>query len=62
MSYRTLKTLSSNKMKLYITLEDDSGQKIEKVIVPREGTLHFNSIDNIVEEMEDSLLESKKLL
>ena len=49
-------------MKLYLTLEDDNGQKIEKAIVPIEGTLHFHSIDEIVEEMEDLLLEAKKPL
>lgn len=49
-------------MKLYLTLEDDSGQKIERIIIPIDGTLHFNSLDDIVEEMEDSLLESKKPL
>jgi hypothetical protein len=48
-------------MKLYLTLEDDDGSKIEKVLLIN-GTTYFGTFENVVNEMIDSLLESKKPL
>jgi len=48
-------------MKLYLTLEDDDGQKVEKKLLVKD----INFLDTLVEivyEMIDSLKESRKPL
>lgn len=50
-------------MKLYLTLEDDDGQKVEKVLqAEKVFSLHDGGINNIISDMLDSLEKSKKLL
>ncbi len=50
-------------MKLYLTLEDDDGQKVERVVVSnKENGFDLNDIDDIMWSMFDSLRESKKPL
>ena len=50
-------------MKLYLTLEDDDGQKVERVVMSnKENGYDLNDIDDVVFSMFKSLQESKKPL
>lgn len=46
-------------MKLFLTLEDDDGQKVERILQAR---ANFGDVDVIAQDMIDSLAQSKKPL
>lgn len=45
-------------MKLYLTLEDDEGLKVERVIRDTEECI-ANNIEDVVESMKDSIIKAR---